>query len=93
MYATTRTYHFNAAAAAAQTLPEKAVAVLKIQVIAGSGTALTTDTNYGIVPSGATGSQADFAGSVETPTDALTFASALTADDAIAVTLVPVGAL
>ena len=92
-YPTTRSAHFTATATAAQTLPEPAIAVLNVQVIAGSGTALATDTNYAVVTSGATGSQVDFAGAVGSASDTLTFPSALTADDAVSVQYVPVGAL
>ena len=92
-YPVTRPAHFNATAATAQTLPEPAIAVLNVQVISGSGTALSTDTNYAVVPSGATGSQVNFAGSVGSPSATLGFPSALTADDAVVVEYVPVGAL
>jgi hypothetical protein len=92
-YPVTRPFHFNAAASATQTLPEAAVAVLNVQVISGNGTALATDTNYAVVPSGATGSQVDFTGSVGSASATLTFPSALVVTDAIAGEYVPVGAL
>ena len=92
-YPVTRPAHFNATAATAQTLPEPAVAVLNVQVVTGSGTALATDVNYAVVPSGAAGSQVNFTGTVGSPSATLTFPSALTVNDAVVVEYVPVGAL
>ena len=87
-----KTVHFNAAASVTQTLPEKAVAVLNVQVITGTTTpSLNSDANYAVVTGTPSTSQAQFTGTVAAPSDTLTFESALIVESALVVQYVPVG--
>jgi hypothetical protein len=86
---TAKAFATVAAASANQTLPEPAAILLHCALSSGSGTAVATFVDQAIVTGAPSAGQVQFTGTGTSPSNALTFNAALTANDELVGTYIP----
>jgi len=88
----TKTYVINTANSATQTIPEAVEQVELVVGLAGGATSISA-TTYTVVSGSPSAGQVQFTGAPGSPSNTLTFESALAANGLLLVMAVPIGAV